>query len=800
MDVYGYRKQTYKAGLANQSHSRSSFEQRFLPTQISLPFHSIESPVQHVSNFDNNLVYPPTALAPRPLHQQQKIVYGQRQRSIRGTHTRTPSFRQNNLRNNNISTTGTTTNNNNIDSPYYSKVIEPSTPDRSSTSSSLVGPTTMVQPHDVIDSIHSSTTTAINTGFKPWSTKLKPSPESLSTKSSTTTSTLLLSTTIHLIKTFERRDPKFTYHQHRNPKRILTKPSKPAKNDGYDNEDHDYILHVNDILGEDKNHSYRVIDLLGQGTFGQVVKCEHLETGKLCSVKVIKNRPAFRTQSCMEVEILKQLNQKMDDKNQHHILRLEDTFNHKNHLCLVFELLSFNLYELIKQNGFKGLSIQLVRNITTQLLETLVFLGDVMIIHCDLKPENILLESVDSPKIKVIDFGSACHKANPGYTYIQSRFYRSPEVLLKCRYNHAIDMWSLGCIVAELFLGIPLFPGINEYDQLNRIMDMLGQPAADDLDRGGNTLLYFDRESIGHNKYQYKRKSREKYNEDNNKKEQPNRRYFQYNSLQDIIMHANTSSKSLTPGSQAFQLEKQMRQWLIDFLLRTLNLSPLRRWSPREALQHPFITGKSTSPLHPLIAMNPSTTISSPQTSNMVDHSIKNNEKVHPSKFDDNKANQYQPVNDEKETNLHQQHHQHLQQSKDKYHQQQYHHQQLLQQQHLQQQQQQQQQQQEHKKQSQHVKEEKTLNRTCQQRVESFETSPLLDFAKDQPQRQSRHHRSHSLYSSRMSQPLKSILKENQNNDPSSLSLEVQSLLPKPLQNAANDEDDMRNQLETISV
>lgn len=82
----------------------------------------------------------------------------------------------------------------------------------------------------------------------------------------------------------------------------------------------------------------------------------------------------------------------MDANNQHHILRLEHTFNHKNHLCLVFELLSFNLYELVKQNGFKGLSIQLVRNITTQLLETLVFLAEVMIIHCDLKPENILLE------------------------------------------------------------------------------------------------------------------------------------------------------------------------------------------------------------------------------------------------------------------------------------------------------------------------------------------------------------------------------------------------------------------------
>ena len=76
--------------------------------------------------------------------------------------------------------------------------------------------------------------------------------------------------------------------------------------------------------------------------------------------------------------------------------------------------------------------------------------------------------------IKVIDFGSSCHEANRIYTYIQSRFYRSPEVLLNMRYTGAIDMWSFGCIVAELFLGLPLFPGSSEYNQLFRIVEMLG--------------------------------------------------------------------------------------------------------------------------------------------------------------------------------------------------------------------------------------------------------------------------------------------------------------------------------------
>ena len=82
--------------------------------------------------------------------------------------------------------------------------------------------------------------------------------------------------------------------------------------------------------------------------------------------------------------------------------------------------------------------------------------------------------SLQSPQIKVIDFGSACHERQTVYTYIQSRFYRSPEVLLGLTYNSAIDMWSLGCIAVELFLGLPLFPGTSEYNQITRIVEMLG--------------------------------------------------------------------------------------------------------------------------------------------------------------------------------------------------------------------------------------------------------------------------------------------------------------------------------------
>jgi|ERR1700722_3234627 len=88
-----------------------------------------------------------------------------------------------------------------------------------------------------------------------------------------------------------------------------------------------------------------------------------------------------------------QLNKTCDPNDEHHILRLRDSFIHRSHLCLVFELLSSNLYELIKQNQFQGLSTQLVKVFMAQLLDAMTVLKEARLIHCDLKPENILLKS-----------------------------------------------------------------------------------------------------------------------------------------------------------------------------------------------------------------------------------------------------------------------------------------------------------------------------------------------------------------------------------------------------------------------
>jgi serine/threonine protein kinase len=98
---------------------------------------------------------------------------------------------------------------------------------------------------------------------------------------------------------------------------------------------------------------------------------------------------------------------------------------------------------------------------------------------------------VSSHQIKLIDFGSACFEGQLSHTYIQSRFYRSPEVLLGLAYDSAIDMWSLGCVAAELFLGLPILPGVHEHDQLGRIIEMIGNTPDWMLDQGTKSSKYF---------------------------------------------------------------------------------------------------------------------------------------------------------------------------------------------------------------------------------------------------------------------------------------------------------------------
>lgn len=219
-----------------------------------------------------------------------------------------------------------------------------------------------------------------------------------------------------------------------------------------------------------------------------------------------------------------------------------------------------NLYEFIKAHDFRGFSLKLIRRFTKQLLGTLVLLHKNKVIHCDLKPENVLLAHPLHSEIKVIDFGSSCFENEKVYTYIQSRFYRSPEVILGMSYGMPIDMWSVGCILAELFTGYPIFPGENEQEQLACIMEVFGPPEKHLIEKSTRRKLFFD--SLGKPRLTVSSKGRRR----------------------------RPSSKDLR------QVLKCDDDAFLDFITRCLRWDPTRRLTPNDALNHEFITGiKSTT-------------------------------------------------------------------------------------------------------------------------------------------------------------------------------------------------------------
>ncbi|KAG5559096.1 hypothetical protein RHGRI_008870 [Rhododendron griersonianum] len=409
-----------------------------------------------------------------------------------------------------------------------------------------------------------------------------------------------------IVETYKICNPQFQYSEELNPKRFLTSPSIGVLNDGHDNANSDLILAVNLVLVNlETQRRYIVKEILGQGTFGQVAKCWVAETSSFVAVKIIKNQPAYYQQALVEVSILTTLNRKFDPDDRHHIVRIYDYFVYHRHLCITFELLDTNLYELIKINQFRGLSLSIVQLFSKQILRGLSLMKDAGIIHCDLKPENILLcTSVKPAQIKIIDFGSACMEDRTVYSYIQSRYYRSPEVLLGYQYTTAIDMWSFGCIVAELFLGLPLFPGGSEFDLLRRMIKILGgQPPDYVLKEAKTTCKFFkfvgnvNHEEPTSRRSVYKALTEEEYEARESKKPLVAKEYFKYTNLEAIVREypyrQNLSEEDLVK-------ESRLRLALIDFLRGLVEFDPAKRWSPLQASKHPFVTGEPfTCPYNP---------------------------------------------------------------------------------------------------------------------------------------------------------------------------------------------------------
>ncbi|KAJ1937727.1 serine/threonine protein kinase, CMGC, dual-specificity, partial [Linderina macrospora] len=374
----------------------------------------------------------------------------------------------------------------------------------------------------------------------------------------------------------------------------------------YDDERGDYIVIPHDHL----IYRYELLDVLGKGSFGQVQRARDHKTGDIVAIKIIRNRKRFHHQAQVEVKLLECL-RRWDPTGAHNILQMTDSFTFRNHLCIVMEPLSMNLYEWLKAHQFAGTPAPLLRHLSIQMIQSLQLMARHKIIHADLKPENILLAhpppmplrrtapagaaappphplanpqlSVDMQrgmyKIKVIDLGSSCFEMERVYTYIQSRFYRAPEVILGLQYGTGIDMWSLGCIVAELLTGYPLFPGENEREQLACIIEVLGPPPAYMIEQAPRCADFA--EPAGYPMAA---------TQTGNMMLLPNGSCVVGSMA--IKPYTNSKGKRRRPGSRPLVqvLARARDPRLVDFVMRALAWDPAMRMLPDDALRHPWIT------------------------------------------------------------------------------------------------------------------------------------------------------------------------------------------------------------------
>lgn len=181
------------------------------------------------------------------------------------------------------------------------------------------------------------------------------------------------------------------------------KPSDTLKNNGYDTNSGSYKV----VEGDHLAYRYEIIAIIGKGSFGIVCECLDHKTKDRVAVKILKNKKAFRDQGEIELDILKTLKHK-DPADIQNVIKISSYFLFRNHICIVFDLLSISLRQFLEINLHEGLSLSKIASFSIQILEALVYLESLSIIHCDIKPENFLLTSNTYEKLKLIDFGSSC--------------------------------------------------------------------------------------------------------------------------------------------------------------------------------------------------------------------------------------------------------------------------------------------------------------------------------------------------------------------------------------------------------
>nr|XP_032515757.1 dual specificity protein kinase CLK2 isoform X8 [Danaus plexippus plexippus] len=319
---------------------------------------------------------------------------------------------------------------------------------------------------------------------------------------------------------------------------------------------------------------YKIIETLGEGTFGKVVEVKDLEMEHRMALKIIKNVEKYREAAKLEINVLEKLAD-IDPDCKNLCVKMLDWFEYHGHMCIAFEMLGQSVFDFLKDNNYQPYPLEQVRHISYQLIHSVLFLHDNKLTHTDLKPENILfvdsdyevvsvyntskkkhdLRRVKRSDVRLIDFGSATFDHEHHSTIVSTRHYRAPEVILELGWSQPCDVWSIGCIMFELHLGITLFQTHDNREHLAMMERILG-PIPYRMARKTRTKYFY------HGKLDWDEKSSAgRYVRENCK---PLLRYLQTNS-------------------------EELRQ-LFELIGRMLEYEPSQRITLREALQHPFFS------------------------------------------------------------------------------------------------------------------------------------------------------------------------------------------------------------------
>ncbi|KAL7629220.1 U4/U6 small nuclear ribonucleoprotein prp4 [Parahypoxylon ruwenzoriense] len=334
-------------------------------------------------------------------------------------------------------------------------------------------------------------------------------------------------------------------------------------------------------IGEIMDGRYQVQTTLGKGMFSGVARAVDVTSKKLVAIKMMRNNDALRKGGFTEIAILQKLNE-ADPDNRKHIVKFERHFEHKGHLCLAFENLSLNLREVLRKFGNNiGINLSATRAYAHQIFVALAHLRKCSIIHADLKPDNILVNETRNV-LKICDLGTAIDRsdaatANNEITpYLVSRFYRAPEIILGMPYDYAVDMWSIGCTLYELYTGKILFTGDSNNQMLKAIIEIRGKFSTKLYKRGQLSHMHFD--DFGNFISLERDKALGKTT---------------VRTLAVVKPTRDLRTRLMAASGGMNDVESRDLNHFVDLLERCLTLNPDKRITPSEALKHPFFTTKS---------------------------------------------------------------------------------------------------------------------------------------------------------------------------------------------------------------